>query len=275
MTEQNQPLKQLRRLRPTVENYLRSKRFSILARHWLSVLFAIALVGVALLSGYGLLLLLGRVFAWLDVTPKIGPIDVPTLVTLLVVEGLLKLISRFFSVPDKPIVSAWDAERIDVISGCKYYGIAVSNRGGDGATKCQAQITLQVKKDDILNLPNKKAVITRRTFRHINEIPFRWVAQDTENFDLRPDPDRMEPLYFVRVVPRRGKIPFHFEIPSSKGWSPMLVALKPDDYEGKIKVSPMNGKPNSQTFVINYDSKKHAVHLSFPLLMIQPKTDET
>lgn len=272
MTEQNQPLNRLRRL----DNYLHSKRFSIRARHWLSVAAVIVLIVIALAFGYYLLVFLGVVFAWLNVTPKIGPIDVPTLVTLLVVEGLLELIKRFFSTPNKPIVKAWDTERTGTRSGCRIYGIDVSNRGGDGATQCQALITLLVKKENILDLRKRKAVITSRKFRHIHEIPFRWVIQGTENFDLRPDPDRFEPLCFLRVVPKHGNIPLHFEVPSSKGWNPMLVALKADDYEGKIKVRPMNGKPDSRTFVINYESKTDAVHLTFPLLIIPPPpTDET
>lgn len=274
MTRQNQSFKGLRRLKPTIENYVHSKRFNIHARHWLSRLFALLLIVVALLFGYALLLILNGLFVWLAFTPKIGPIDVPTLVTLLVVEFLLSLINRFFSVPNKPIVQVWGSERTRPTSACTYYGVSVSNRGGDGALQCQAQLTLHVRKEDILNL-RSKAAITKRNFTPIDEIPFRWVAQNSENFDLRPDPTHMEPLFFMRVVPRRGRVPFHFEIPSSKGWNPMLVALKADDYEGKIKVRPMNGKPNSQTFVINYDSKTKAIGLSFPLLFFPPRSDAT
>jgi len=38
--------------------------------------------------------------------------------------------------------------------------------------------------------------------------------------------------------------------------------LKPDIYEGKVKVSPMNGKPASRTFTLSYDSEKKTPHLT-------------
>lgn len=260
----------VRRVYGQVQAYSHSKRFSIRARQSLSILVIIVVAPIVLLFGYALILGLNRLFAFLNVTPRIGAIDVPTLVTLLVVEGMFEILHRIFGGSDKPKVQVWNEARIGrttARSNVVYWGLSVSNRGREGAMQCQAQLTLRVKKEDIITLPKTKMMITKSRFRPIYEHPIKWVHQDSENFDLRPDKTRMEPLLFLRVVPKHGRVPLHFEIPSRKGWKPLLTALKADDYEGKIKVSPMNGKPDSQTFLLEYDPKTKQAQLIFPSLV--------
>jgi hypothetical protein len=264
-----------KRLRTFIQEYKSSNRFLIVTRRWLSILILVLLTSFVLLAGYGILIALDRFAAWLSVTPKIGPLDIPTLVTLLVVEGLFESMHRIFGTSDKPIVQVWNTEQEFAFHGCVYHGVSVLNRGGNGAMDCQAQLTLEMRKDNILDLREKKAEITSRTFSPIFEEPIRWIAQDAESLDLRPDFDHREPLFLLRVVPRRGNVPLHFEVPSLKGWSPMLVALKPDYYEGRIKISPMNGKTASQTFIISYDSKTNETHLSFPFTFFRPRLQVT
>jgi hypothetical protein len=269
-------LNTLSRTKRTVRDFLATevtvKRLDISIRNILSL----AVGGLFLLFvGFGTITILPRVLAWLNVTAKVGPIDIPTAVTFLVVDGLLELIrSVFGKKAHEPRVQVWNQERSYPIAGCTYHGVSVLNRGTDGARSCQARLTLRVKQNDILNIGNKKTIITKRKFSDVNDIPIRWVTQNEKNIDLRPDITNMEPLIFLRVVPANAKVPLHFEIPSINGWSPSLVALKPDDYEGRIKVSPMNSTPASQTFVINYKSKKRSVTLSFPTLFFEPIFEE-
>ena len=262
-----------------VQEYTRSNRFDILRRRILSFILIVCCATVAGVVGYGLLLALNKLAAILEVTPKIGPLDVPTLVTLFVVEGLLALISRIFGVSDRPKLRVWQIEGTWPHSKFTDYGVPVTNLGGDGATRCEARILLYLKKDHLLTLTNKKSVITKRTLPTFfiedsddEDVPIRWVNQNCKQLDIWPDRNHREGLIFLRVVYSRGKV-HHFEIPSEKGWKPMLVALKPNDYEGRIKVRPMNGKPASTSFVIRYDSKKQSVHLSFGLLLVPPNLE--
>jgi hypothetical protein len=262
-----------------VQEYTRSNRFDILRRRILSFILIVCCATVAGVVGYGLLLALNKLAAILEVTPKIGPLDVPTLVTLFVVEGLLALISRIFGVSDRPKLRVWQIEGTWPHAEFTDHGVPVTNLGGDGATRCEARILLYLKKDHLLTLTNKKSVITKRTLPTFfiedsddEDVPIRWVNQNCKQLDIWPDRNHREGLIFLRVVYSRGKV-HHFEIPSEKGWKPMLVALKPNDYEGRIKVRPMNGKPASTSFVIRYDSKKQSVHLSFGLLLVPPNLE--
>jgi hypothetical protein len=268
---------QFSRLYASLDEYTHTKRFNMRTRETASAFLFFTALAFSLFLGYGVLIGLNRLLNWLKVTPKIGPIDVPTLVTLLVVEGLVGLIGRIFGTV-RPHISFLNPRQPWTIGGYQEYGVLVYNRGSDGATECQALITLYVESDEIIALPKKKVVITKRSMKdayYFEDMPIRWVAQNQKVIDLRPDRTRMEPLVFLRVVPKRGRVPLHFEIPSEKGWSQPLVVLKARDYEGRIKVSPMNLKAHSMTFDLNFDPKTEAVKLTFPFQLFVPQPRST
>jgi hypothetical protein len=216
----------------------------------------------------GLVDLLNRLAAWLNVTPRIGAIDVPTAVTILLVDGLLGFIGWYFGGRhNRPDIKILNETEYYETPEASHYGIRVWNRGSEGAMSCQAKISLVVRPEDIVSMPKKTVLITKQAFKKTDEIPIQWCSQQSADFSIRPD--NKEFLELFRVVQPQDKILGHFEIPSMTGWAPMLVALKPDDYEGKIKISPMNGKPASESFFIRYE--KGTVYLNMAPLFLLSK----
>jgi hypothetical protein len=237
---------------------LNKTRLLVLAKRAVSIVA----LGVAVLIS-GMLILWGLNAVSGGVT--VGLISLPTVVTFLLIDGLLAFITWLLGrKANKP--SLYIQELTTYIEKNEtHHGIWVWNTGDDGAELCQAKLGLKINQEDVVDLPEGQSLVTTTNFREIWGDRIYWCHQDKDHISIRPD-DR-EFLEFVRVVPAHEGNPVRLEIPSLTGWNPLLVALKPQDYEGKVKVSPMNGRPALKTFVINYDSETGSVKVTLPFLI--------
>jgi hypothetical protein len=221
-----------------------TKRLSILIR-WvvsiailLAVFFFLLWVGIATLNA---------VFNALDWGVKIGWIDIPTAVTIILVDGVIEFFGWLFrGKGPKPNLS------IEVEPP---YAVYVSNWGDYAAEACQAKLTLFLKSDDIVSGQDS-----------IVDVPIRWFPVNREEVNIRPDYQGGELLTIFRVSYKDGKPTFDF--PSIAGWESPLVSVKPAIYEGILKVSPMNAKALKKRFVIDYDKENGTACLTFRLLWV-------
>lgn len=242
-----------------IKEELSKRRLVVLVRRILSVvLLGVAVLLITLLISVGMSALSGGV--------KVGLIDIPTAVTLLLIDGLLAAITYLLGRrANKPILYVADHSKTRMVGNKTLYGVHVFNTGEDGALECQAKLGIKIKTDNVFDLPRSRtAVVTSRKFRKVwGDVVF-WCYQNKPEVAIRPDGNEL--FEFLRVVPTPDGS-FHLEIPSKTGWNPVLVALKPDDYEGKIKISPMNGKPKSRIFFIKYNRRTKSVSLTFPFVL--------
>lgn len=89
------------------------------------------------------------------------------------------------------------------------------------------------------------------------ESDLRW-GLDLHNmeFTVRSEDEGFVPL--LRVVPEQKRIPLHFEVPSEDGWKPMSIALRPDYYNGSLRIVPLNGRAKSRRFVVKWSKQTGA-----------------
>jgi len=229
----------------------------------------IVFLGV-LIVGYGIIYSLNFVFSTFNFAVKVGLIDVPTLVTILVVEAMLGLFHWFFGRKESgPSLSILDEARKVDVGDDVHYTVYVQNLGKLGAESCVAKLTLGYEAENVIGADS---VLSNSTFalkrNRIDDESIMWFPFEKEHIDIRPDEKGRNRLDLFKVVKNNEGKPSKFIFPSIKGWNPALVVLKPATYEGVIKISPMNDKPCEKRFVINYDEKTGNVTVTFPLLLV-------
>jgi len=241
------------------------KRTRVTLRRLVSSIILIVFIPVV---GYGLLYILNVAFYSLNIGVKVGLIDIPTVVTFLVIEVVIRLLSLFLGRKEPcPDLKILDIITRDDDDGDVRYSVYVRNLGEIGAESCVAKITLEY---DTLNAIGGGVNSTDSALRYnrIEDASIMWFPFGKEAIDIRPDEQGRNRLDVFRVAKNADGKPSMFIFPSAKGWSPALIALKPAAYEGVIKISPMNAKPCRRKFLINYDEKTGEVAVTFPFLLV-------
>jgi hypothetical protein len=193
-------------------------------------------------------------------------------VTILVAEilaflfaGLLNLfiIRRIVKQHDPP------APEIVVRDGLNYtvekgkstmYTLFVLNRGDTAALSCQARIEFDsLEERDILDIPKVKSRINLKSFDFVSrsrstlpwimfpQVSFPQAPTVSEEMNIRSG-DKAE-IGVLRVIPTQRKIPAHLEVPSTIQGE-VTVCLRLKHFYGKVKITPLNGEPESRNFQI-------------------------
>jgi hypothetical protein len=144
-------------------------------------------------------------------------------------------------------------------SGTKTLAMVVENSGEVAAHDCQARLVLyDVKPGDIIQTSQSMAKIPPDTFKLPLKLNLMW-ASGSKEVTIRSGDDAKADI--LRIVPDNEK-KVHFEVPSETGWTQVSCALKPDWYHGWFRVVPLNGKPASSRFVLQYN-KEYGWHIEF------------
>jgi hypothetical protein len=136
------------------------------------------------------------------------------------------------------------------------FAIQVKNTGEVSAEECQATITLKdMMTDNFDDTYEQPTLVSRDNFQSIEDVAIPCPA--------RIRPDGRAPVQFIRAVRESSTHRLlRLEVPSEKGWNPILCALRPRNYRGVVKVGASKGKPTKSPISVLYNRKKDRLRIT-------------
>jgi hypothetical protein len=148
-----------------------------------------------------------------------------------------------------------------------FISVAVTNKGANAAVDCLGSITFENLSADALldpehavsdeNLPKVERnqpvqpgqLLTPRDFREIDREVICWAhGGNPDKFTINPGMKTLLDVFKAIYSAETGQ--WYLAIPSEQGWKKLRTRLKDGNYNGKIIVSPANGKPSASKFCI-------------------------
>jgi hypothetical protein len=176
-------------------------------------------------------------------------IEWPLLFTLWVAEVPIAVFLRYIlgeGVQDRPHLTLESKKSTN--ADC--YNVELKNAGEKIAEDCQASITLKkLTQEDLAETVGFETLVNRLNFHSIESVRIPCPQS------IRPDDTSM--LELVRVVRSDDNLHLlRLELPSEKGWNPILCALQPGNYKIGLKAGASVGKPAKVTITVKFNRKK-------------------
>jgi len=148
-----------------------------------------------------------------------------------------------------------------------FISVAVTNNGANAAVDCLGSITIENLSADALLDPEHAVpdeylpkverdqpvqpgqLLTPNDFREVDREVICW-AHGGNPYKFTINPGMKTLLDVLKAIYSEQRNLWYLAIPSDQGWKKLRTRLKDGNYNGKIVVSPANGKPSARRFRI-------------------------